>query len=110
MTFSSAPPWLQLVLIAEAAALGWLTYRFGWRGLVWGLLAGALSWFALAFGGTFLVARLEGAQPSGFGELAASSGAATVRLGAAAAPLLGLAGAAGGLLRARLRPRSRRSR
>jgi hypothetical protein len=106
MTFLDLPLWLQIALAAEALAVLWLTWRFGWRGLLWGLIGAVAFWFVFAFGASYLVGRLEGggaARPSG---LIAGAGLAAVRLGQVAAPVVAL-GAGLGLLLRRLSPRKR---
>lgn len=95
MTLLAAPLWIQLVIVAEALALAWLTGRFGRLGFSLGVIAAGASWLLLALGASFLVGRLEGggaADPSGVLQGALSG---TARLGAMSWPLL-LAGAAAG--------------
>lgn len=108
MTLLTAPLWIQLVLVAEALALAWLTGRFGRAGFSVGVAAAAASWVLLALGASYLVGRLEGggaAAPSGVLQGAVSG---TLRLAAIAWPLLLAAAAAGAVVRwafTRRRPR-----
>jgi hypothetical protein len=99
MTLLTAPLWLQVALAAEALAVLWLTARYGLRGLLAGLLGGIVFWFVLALAGSWLVGRLEGGRAADLWSLLPGALQATVRLGAAAAPLIALAALAGGVLR-----------
>lgn len=60
MSLLAAPLWLQVLIVAEAAVIAWLVWRFGWRGLLWGLAVGLAFWFLLGLVGSFLISRLEG--------------------------------------------------
>jgi hypothetical protein len=99
MSLLTAPLWLQVALAAQALAVVWLTARHGRRGLLAGLLGGIVFWFALALAGSWLVGRLEGGAPADLSSLLPGALEATVRLGAAAAPLIALAALVGGVLR-----------
>lgn len=99
MTLLAAPLWIQLVIVAEALALAWLTGRFGRLGFSLGVIAAGASWLLLALGASFLVGRLEGggaAQSSGVLQGAVSG---ALRLGAIAWPLLAAGAAAGAVVR-----------
>jgi hypothetical protein len=100
MSLLTAPLWLQVALAAEALAVLWLTARHGLRGLLAGLLGGVAFWFVLALAASWLVGRLEGGAAAELSSLLPGALQATLRLGAAAAPLIALAALAGGVLRA----------
>lgn len=95
------PLWLWGLLVAESAALGWLTFRFGGRGLAWGALAALVFWFGLSLGGSFLISRLEGSRPGG--DLLPGAVLGLAHIGVLAAPLALVAAAVGALLRRRIR-------
>src|SRR5215207_6970035 len=80
LAMAHLPLWLQAVLVAEGAAVGWLSWRFGWRGLAWSVFAAALVWLLLAFGASFLVSRLEGGGAPVLPDLLLGALMATLRL------------------------------
>lgn len=100
MSLPDLPLWLWVVLVAESGILGWLTFRFGGRGLAWGALAATGFWFALSLGGSFLISRLEGSQPGA--DLLPGAVLGMAHIGAVAAPLALAAAAVGALLRRRI--------
>lgn len=93
----AAPAWLQTVLAAEALALAWLAWRFGGRGIVWGVAAAAASWLLFGLAASFLVSRLEGGGAPLWPDIVRGAGEGAVRLAVAVLPLL-LMAALGGLL------------
>ncbi|HEY8571261.1 hypothetical protein [Phenylobacterium sp.] len=107
MTILDMPLWLQMALMAEGLVVLWLTWRFGWRGLLWGLLGATTFWFVFGFAASFLVGRLEGGKAQEVSGILSGAVIATVRLAPIAAPLVAL-GAAAGLLLRRLSPRKPR--
>jgi hypothetical protein len=96
MTLPDLPSWLWAFLAVESLGLGWLAFRFGLRGFAWGALAALVFWCVLSLGGSFLVSRLEGSRP---GDLLPGAVLGVARIAAFAAPMGGLAGVAGLLLR-----------
>ncbi|WP_141653093.1 hypothetical protein [Phenylobacterium immobile] len=96
MSLPDLPAWLWVMLGAEAAILGGLTWRFGLRGLGWGALGACAFWFVLSLGASFLVSRLEGGRP---GNLTPGALLAMARLGLLAAPLSAVAATAGLIVR-----------
>ena len=97
------PLWIQVAIAGEALALGYLTARFGWRGLLVGAAAAAAIWFLLGFSASFLVSRLEGGRPGVLSDLLPGAILATLRLAQVAAPAIVAATVVGGLFRWRLR-------
>jgi hypothetical protein len=104
VTFLDLPLWLQTALVLEALAVAWLTWRFSWRGLVWGLVGAAAFWFLFGLAASYLVGRLEGGRAAELSGLVPGAGLATLRLAQVAAPVVAL-GAALGLVLRRLSPR-----
>jgi hypothetical protein len=101
------PLWIQVAIAGEALALGYLTGRFGWRGLLVGAAAAAAIWFLLGFSASFLVSRLEGGRPGVLSDLLPGAALATLRLAQVASPLIVAAAVLGALVRwlSRRRPR-----
>lgn len=105
MSLLSAPLWIQVALLAEGAALAWLTWRFGWRGLVWGLAASLGFWFVLGFAASFLVSRLEGGGATPVGDILGGAVFGAGRVALVALPLVAAGALLGGLARALIRPK-----
>lgn len=105
MSLIEAPLWIQVALAAEAGAIAWLTWRFGWRGAFAGLAASFVFWFLLGFVASYLIGRLEGGRAAEITGVLHGAVLGAVRVGVVAAPLV-LAGAvAGGLLRRFRKPK-----
>jgi len=105
MSFLAAPLWIQAALLAEGGAIGWLVWRFGWRGLAWGLAASLGFWFVLGFAASYLVSRLEGGGATPLSDILAGAGAGAVRVGLVALPLIAGGALLGGAARAFLKPK-----
>lgn len=106
MSLLTAPLWIQVALVAEALALAWLAWRFGWRGVVWGVVAGAAFWLLFGLIASYLVGRLEGGRAALLPDILQGAVVGAARLSVVAAPLM-LAGAAiGALLRRFIKPKS----
>lgn len=105
MSVLTVPPWIQVALVAAGVAIAWLTWRFGWRGLVWGLAASLGFWFVLGFVASFLVSRLEGGGATPVGDILGGAVFGAGRVALVALPLIAIGAAAGGLARAFIRPK-----
>lgn len=103
----AAPPWIQVLVAAEAAAMAWLTWRFAWRGLAWGLAAALAFWFVLGLSASYLVSRLEGGGATPLADILAGAVIGTGRAALIALPLTAAGAVLGGLLRRVLRPARR---
>ena len=104
MTLLTAPLWIQVALVAEAAALAWLTWRFGWRGVLWGVAASLAFWFVLGFAASFLVSRLEGRGATPLSDIVTGAVLGALRVGLVALPLVALGALSGALLRRFIKP------
>ncbi|MGA0606953.1 hypothetical protein ACO2Q0_13240 [Phenylobacterium sp. VNQ135] len=105
MSLLTAPLWVQIALVAEALALAWLAWRFGWRGVLWGVAASVGFWFLLGLVASYLVGRLEGGRAALLPDILSGAVLGAVRLALVAAPLV-LAGAAlGGVARRFIKPK-----
>jgi hypothetical protein len=105
VTLFEAPLWIQVLVAAEASAVGWLTWRFAWRGLGWGLAAALAFWFVLGFSASFLISRLEGGGATPVSDLLAGAVIGMARVALIALPLTAAGALLGGLLRRVIRPK-----
>ena len=105
MSVLAAPLWIQVLVAAEALALGWLVWRFAWRGFAWGLAGAVGFWFVLGFAASFLVSRLEGGGATPLSDILAGAVIGTGRAALLALPLTLAAALLGGLLRRVIRPK-----
>lgn len=105
MSLLTAPLWIQAALLAEGAAMAWLAWRFGTRGVAWGLVAGLAFWFVLGLAASFLVSRLEGGGATPVGDILQGAVVGAGRVALAALPPVAAGALAGGLARAFIKPK-----
>lgn len=105
MSFLSAPLWIQVALAAEAAALAWLSWRFGWRGVAWGFAASLAFWFLLGLGASYLVSRLEGGRAAELSGILSGALLGASRVALVALPLVAAGTLLGVLARAFFKPK-----
>lgn len=105
MSFLAAPLWIQVALAAEGAAIAWLTWRFGVRGLGSGLVASLAFWFALGLFASYLIGRLEGGRAAELSGILSGAVLGAGRVALAAMPLIAAGALFGGVGRAFLKPK-----
>ena len=109
MSLLTAPPWIVVLIVAEAIALLWLAWRFGWRGVLWGIVAALGSWLVAGLSVSLLVSRLDGGGgaplPAFAADLLAGAVFGVARLASAALPAVAGAAALGLLGRRFIKPK-----